>query len=86
MSTFIEENPNRVIPNTVGGAGGKTWAATELVAQVPFTPTPTNTATPTPTATGNAYGDAHDNRNAHRNSDTHSRPRVTTSTTRVCGD
>ena len=47
---------NRVITNTVGGTGGKTWSATELVAQVPFTPTPTPTATatPTPTATPTA--------------------------------
>ena len=42
---------NRVITNTVGGAGGKNWPATELVVQVPFTPTPTPTATNTPTST-----------------------------------
>ena len=33
------------------GPGGKNWPATELVVQVPFTPTPTPTATPTVTPT-----------------------------------
>ena len=41
---------NRSVPRAFSAAG-LNWAATELVAQAPFTPTPTPTATPTVTPT-----------------------------------
>ena len=44
---------NHASTNSVG-PGGKNWPATELVAQAPFTPTPTPTATPTVTPTPTA--------------------------------
>ena len=46
-------SPNRSVPRAFSSAG-LNWAATDLVAQAPFTPTPTPTATPTVTPTPTA--------------------------------